>query len=49
MSHGQKDQIGGCDGGLIAIDDVLRLISAQNFPHMQRKPKVVIIQSCSGG
>jgi len=51
MSHGRKDKIGGCDGpdDEVSMDDLLNLISPKNFPAMTGKPKVVIIQSCSGG
>lgn len=50
MSHGgQRDVILGSDGKPVDLIDLNHLISAKNFPAMKGKPKLVIVQACSGG
>ena len=48
MSHGGYGtlQVGG---KAIKLVDIYRLLSPQNFPAMRGKPKMVILQACSGG
>ena len=48
-SHGDEGSVIGSDGRHIAITDILDLLSPKNCPAMKGKPKVVIIQACSGG
>ena len=50
MTHGTaNDCIYGTDSSTIKLSDVYELLSAKNFPQMSGKPKLVIIQACSGG
>ena len=49
MSHGDtNDRIFGADGKTIQLAEVLDLLSPLNFPTMAGKPKLVVIQACSG-
>lgn len=49
MSHGGNGTIAGCDGKDIQLLDIYkRLLSSTSFPAMAGKPKLVILQSCSG-
>jgi hypothetical protein len=48
MSHGGYGTISTKDGTLKLVD-IYRLLSSQNFPAMRGKPKMVILQACSGG
>lgn len=47
-SHGGDGSISGCDGVHIKLTDIYELLSPENFPAMRGKPRVVIIQACSG-
>ena len=50
MSHGNaRDVICGTDNNPVQLATVRRLLSQQNFPSMKGKPKVIIVQACSGG
>ncbi|XP_067940836.1 malignant fibrous histiocytoma-amplified sequence 1 homolog isoform X2 [Watersipora subatra] len=49
MSHGSETGISGTDGTMVQRTDINNALSAQNFPVMARKPKLVIIQACLGG
>ena len=50
MSHGSdNDCIYGVDGSVIKLTEVYDLLSSTNFPMMADKPKLVIVQACSGG
>ena len=48
MSHGGYGtlQVGE---DVIKLVDIYRLLSPQNFPAMRGKPKMIILQACSGG
>ena len=48
-SHGDKDYITGEDDSDMSILDLRNLLSAENFPAMVGKPKVVFINCCRGG
>lgn len=49
MSHGDVGKIYGTDLKQIKLDDVYDRIAAAHFPQMAGKPKMVVIQACSGG
>ncbi|XP_067940460.1 malignant fibrous histiocytoma-amplified sequence 1 homolog [Watersipora subatra] len=49
LSHGSETGISGTDGRMVRRTDINNALSAQNFPAMDRKPKLLIIQACSGG
>ncbi|XP_067940811.1 caspase b-like isoform X2 [Watersipora subatra] len=49
MSHGSETGISGTDGTMVQRTDINNALSAQNFPAMARKPKLLIVQACSGG
>ena len=54
MSHGDHGTIAAKDGNTgtiiqIKLVDIYRLLSPQNFPAMRGKPKMIILQACSGG
>lgn len=48
-SHGDEGSVIGVDGHHIKITDIMDLLSPKNFPAMKGKPKIIIIQACSGG
>lgn len=49
MSYGtENDYIVGTDGDLVRLGDVYDLLSSPRFPGMAGKPKMVIVQACSG-
>ena len=48
MSHGSEGSVAGCDEKLILITDIIDLLSPKNFPDMEGKPKIIIIQACAG-
>ena len=49
MSHGDaNDRIFGADDKTIQLAEVLDLLSPLNFQTMAGKPKLVVIQACSG-
>ena len=47
-SHGSKGTVAGSDHKLIELTDIYKLLSAANFPAMQGKAKLIIIQACAG-
>ena len=49
MSHGAKGSIIGLDDVHVELSDMIDLLSPKNFPALQGKPKIVIIQACAGG
>lgn len=52
MSHGDTGTIIAKEGNEhkhIKLVDIYRLLSPKNFPAMKGKPKMVILQACSGG
>ena len=49
MSHGDTGTILGCDDKHVNLVDIYKLLSSQNFPAMRGKPKLIILQACSGG
>ena len=48
MSHGGYGTISAGDD-VIRLGDIYRLLSSHNFPAMRGKPKMIILQACSGG
>ncbi|XP_067951730.1 cell death protein 3-like [Watersipora subatra] len=48
MSNGSEIGISGADGTMVHKTDINNALSAENFPAMARKPKLIIIQACSG-
>ena len=48
MSHGGYGTI-QVGEDVIKLVDIYRLLSPQNFPAMRGKPKMIILQACSGG
>ena len=50
MSLGRPgDVILDCDNQPIPLINIIDLLSPRNFPAMKGKPKMMIIQACSGG
>jgi len=49
MTHGTENILYGTDNQPIKYSDVFDLLSAYQFPAMTGKPKLVILQACSGG
>ena len=50
MSHGKRgDIILDVDKKPVDLVTIYKLLSPANFPAMAGKPKMVIIQACSGG
>ena len=50
MSHGTRgDKIFGADSQPVDLMDIKDLLSPKKFPAMKGKPKLLIIQACSGG
>ena len=47
-THGSEGHIIGSDGKYIQLVDIYNLLSARNFPAMRGKPKLIILQACSG-
>ena len=49
MTHGKEDdQILGSDQHTVKLKDIYELLSPLNFPAMAGKPKIIVIQACSG-
>lgn len=55
MSHGSEEHIDGgrgqsvvwgTDGQYLKVKDILEQFTAINCPHMNKKPKIFIFQSC---
>lgn len=49
MTHGDLGRVSGCDDINLRLTDIYKLLSSQNFPAMRGKPKLIILQACSGG
>ena len=49
MLHGNVNQIYGTDLKPVSLAEILDLLYATSFPQMAGKPKVIIVQACSGG
>ena len=52
MCHGDFGTVKAKEGGSykhIRLVDIYRLLSPQYFPPMKGKPKMIILQACSGG
>jgi len=49
MTHGTENFIYGTDSHLVKLSDILDLMSPYTFKAMAGKPKIVVIQACSGG
>ena len=50
MSHGDNGSISAKSHyESIHLEDIYKLLSSQNFPVMRGRPKMVILQTCSGG
>lgn len=47
-SHGGEGSMIGSDHRRVKLTDIYKLLSPKNFPAMQGKPKLVIIQACAG-
>ena len=49
MSHGAEgDVILDCDCQPVRLVEIRKLLSPSHFPAMKGKPKLVIVQACSG-
>lgn len=49
LAHGGKDHVVAVDGEPIHIDhDIIRPFDGNNFPELQGKPKVFLVQACRG-
>ena len=50
MSHGGRDNlIYDSNNRPVSLVSIQDLLSPENFPSMKGKPKLMIIQACSGG
>lgn len=50
MTHGEENDIlFGSDNLPVKLGDLKDILSKTNFPAMEGKPKLIIIQACSGG
>ena len=49
MSHGDDGKVYGNDNSGLNLCDIYGLLSETKFPAMAHKPKLVIIEACSGG
>ena len=50
MSYGKRGNIiVGSDCAPLDLLDLQDLLSARRFPAMKRKPKLIVVQACSGG
>ena len=50
MSHGTEgDVILDCNCQPVSLARIRKLLSPAHFPAMRGKPKLMIIQACSGG
>ena len=49
MSHGGPDAIYGTDGKPVSIShDIINQFDGKNWPKMEGKPKIFLIQACRG-
>ena len=49
MSHGDDGKVYGNDSSSLNLCDIYGLLSETKFPAMAHKPKLVIVEVCSGG
>ena len=50
MSHGtENDCFYGTDLKTVRLVDICELLAGRNFPAMEGKPKLIIVQACAGG
>ena len=50
MSHGGRDNvISDSNNQPVSLVNIQDMLSPKNFPAMKGKPKLMIIQACSGG
>ena len=50
MTHGERcDLLLDCKGEPVDLMIIKDLLSPRKFPLMERKPKLMIVQACSGG
>ncbi|XP_031561639.1 caspase-3-like [Actinia tenebrosa] len=49
LSHGLEGKIYGIDGGLVSIEDILKMFKGNNAKDLVGKPKLFFIQACRGG
>jgi len=49
MTHGTENFLYGTDSRPVKLSDILDLMSPYAFKAMAGKPKIVVIQACSGG
>lgn len=49
MTHGSELELFGTDNKGLNKNEVFHRLSAKNFKYMAGKPKLVLIQACSGG
>ena len=49
MSHGDDGKVYGNDNSSLNLCDIYGLLSETKFPAMAHKPKLVIVEACSGG
>ena len=49
MTHGSATHLYGADGRGIEISRIYDTMSAYSFGKMAGKPKLIILQACSGG
>jgi len=49
MTHGTENFLYGTDSHPVKLSDILDLMSPYTFKAMAGKPKIVVIQACSGG
>ncbi|XP_067950830.1 caspase-3-like isoform X2 [Watersipora subatra] len=49
MTHGTETELYGSDGRPVKRSKIMDLLTAYRFPAMAGKPKLLILQACSGG
>ena len=49
MTHGTESHLYGADGRRLPRSAVFDTMAAAQFPAMAGKPKLIILQACSGG
>lgn len=49
LSHGLEGKIYGIDGGLVSIEEIMRMFKGNNTKDLIGKPKLFFIQACRGG
>lgn len=48
MTHGSLGAFSGSDGKAMSLLNIYKLLSAEHFPAMAGKPKLLVFQICSG-